>query len=206
VRQPHPQPGPHQEDEQHLAGRSARSTQALGLLRLAGHARPTIWSRWQPASQRQRRPGAQPVMDLLIGQAPQCPQQGHQQQGSLAIDPRRSTRTRGQRRGTLLLSELHRHATHLQEVQAGDQRQRVQMQRRGHCPVIRWRGNGRLVHVQGTCHGMPPGRGSKPRTGASYLTSLGWEARCLCQTWKRMKMRPGGRHTGGWSRRDEIVA
>ena len=70
-------------------------------------------------------------------------------------------------------------ATYLQDVQAGDEGEHVQMQRRGYRPVIGWRRNGHLVHAQGRCHGAPPGRGSKPRSWASYLTSLGWETPSL---------------------------
>jgi hypothetical protein len=44
---------------------------------------------------RQRRPRHLPVMRLPIGQAPKRPQQGQQHEGSLGIDPRRSTRSSG---------------------------------------------------------------------------------------------------------------
>jgi hypothetical protein len=34
-------------------------------------------------------------------------------------------------------------------------------------------------------------------TGEPLLQLPGYEARCLCQTWKRMKMGPGGDILGG---------
>jgi hypothetical protein len=75
ARQAHPEPGAHQQHEEQLAGRGTRGPQPLALLRLAGHARLAIRSRGQPTGPGQRWPGIQPVMGLLIRQAPECPEQ-----------------------------------------------------------------------------------------------------------------------------------
>jgi hypothetical protein len=52
ARQPQPQAGADQQDEEHLARRGARGAPAPGLLRLAGHARLPIGPQRQPAGQR----------------------------------------------------------------------------------------------------------------------------------------------------------
>jgi hypothetical protein len=105
-RQPHPQACPHQEHKHHFAPWCPSGPQPLGLLRLAGHARPAVSPLRQPAGSRQRRPGAQPVMHLLVRQTPQRAQQRQKQERVLAIDARRTARTSGQRRRTLPLGEL----------------------------------------------------------------------------------------------------
>jgi hypothetical protein len=94
-----PQPSPHRQHEEHLTGWRPGRPQPLGLLRLAGHPRPALRSQRQTAGQRQRRPGHQPVVQLLIGEAPQRAQRCQEQQRLLAIDARRPARTGGQRRG-----------------------------------------------------------------------------------------------------------
>jgi hypothetical protein len=60
-------------------------------------------------------------------------------------------------------------------VAAGDQGKRVQMQRRGHRPVVGWRGNGAwFMHRVGAME-RPLDAGTSRAQGPSYLTSLGWE-------------------------------
>jgi hypothetical protein len=76
ARQSQPQPGPHQEHEEQLAGRGARRAQPLALLRLAGYPRLACW--WQSAGPGEGGPGIQPVMDLLIRQAPERAEQRQQ--------------------------------------------------------------------------------------------------------------------------------
>src|SRR5262249_43106840 len=46
--------------------------------------------------------------------------------------------------------------------ESGAQGEGVQMQRRGHRPVIGGRGHWRRIRTKGGCRGMPPRRGSKP--------------------------------------------
>jgi hypothetical protein len=87
-------------------------------------------------------------MEFLVGQAPQRAQERQEQKRFLGIDAWRPAWTRGQRQGALLVGQLHRHATDHQQLQAGDQRQRVQMQRRSHRPVIGGRGNRRLINTK----------------------------------------------------------
>jgi len=104
-------------------------------------------------------------MHLLSGEAPERAQQRQRQQRFVSIAPRCAARPSSERRGTLLPGQLHRYSTQLQKLQAGDQRQRVQMQRFRHGAAIRWRGNWRLVRTAGRGHGTPPGRGNQPRSG-----------------------------------------
>jgi hypothetical protein len=54
--------------------------------------------------------------------------------------------------------------TQRQQVQALDQRQRIQMQGASGALVISWRGNRCLVSVSGRYHGVPPGHRHKPRS------------------------------------------
>jgi hypothetical protein len=103
-------------------------------------------------------------MHLLVGQAPQRAQQRHQQQRPLGVDARRAAGMGGQRGRALLLGQVHRQPTQRQQVQALDQRQRIEMQGASDAPVISWRGNRCLVSVSGRYHGMPPGHGDKPRS------------------------------------------
>jgi hypothetical protein len=161
--QAHPQPGPHQQDKEHLAGQRPGRPQPLGLLRLAGHARLGIRPTRQSTGPGQRRPGTQPVMQFLIRQAPQGAQQPKQQQGIVCENARDSARTRWQRRRTLTLGLANRGPTQLQQVQASHQRECIQMQRVRQTPVISWWGHCCLIRVLGRYHRMPPGRGSKPR-------------------------------------------
>jgi len=55
-------------------------------------------------------------------------------------------------------------------LQAGHQRQRIQMERCRHGAVIRWRGHRHWMTTKGGCHRMPPRCRSKPHSGASYLS------------------------------------
>ncbi len=95
----------------HGRGRRPGRPQPLGLLCLAGHARPAIRSARQPTGQRQCGPGTQPVVRLLIGQALQRAQQGQKQERFLAIDAGRSAGTSGQLGRTLALGQVDRQLT-----------------------------------------------------------------------------------------------
>ncbi len=61
----------HDDHQQHLARRRTGLRPPAALLRGAGHAWPTLSVGRQPASERQGRPGYQPVTQILIRQPPQ---------------------------------------------------------------------------------------------------------------------------------------
>ncbi len=77
---------PDGEDEESFKRRAPARLPAFAQLGRTGDVRLTIGSQWQSASQRQRRPTRQPLMDILVGEAPQRFEQGDQQQRLFAIN------------------------------------------------------------------------------------------------------------------------
>ncbi len=111
----------------------------------------------QPTRPGQRGPGHQPVVQVLVRQAPQRAQQRQQQERLLRVAPRASPRPSGQRRRAAAARQPHRQPAHRQPVQATDQGERIQMQRRaalGLRPVVCWRRDGRRGLTRSRNHGL----------------------------------------------------
>jgi hypothetical protein len=138
--------------------------QALGLLRLARDSWPPIGSLRQSTGQGQRWPCAEPVMDFLVREPPQRAQQREQHEGLLGVDPGGSASASAQGRWTLLLGQLDRQLAERQQLPAGEQRQRVEMESPRQRALLRRRGNRCLDRPKCRCHGMPLKRGSQPRS------------------------------------------
>jgi hypothetical protein len=106
----------HGDHQQHFAGRRTHLGAAATLLRGAGHGRTTLGVKRQPANEGQRGPGHQPVMQILIRQAPQRADERQQQERFLAISARATPRTRWQWRWALPVSQLHRQPAQRQQL------------------------------------------------------------------------------------------
>src|SRR5262245_36564531 len=70
-----PQRRAYQQHEEGFALRGSSSALPLTLLGWAGHAWLTTRLHGQPTGQRKGRPGAQPIMDFLVGQPPEGAQE-----------------------------------------------------------------------------------------------------------------------------------
>lgn len=86
----------HREDEEHLARRRARRFEPLALLARTRDAESPVGGSGQAVGEGEGGPGAQPVVDVLIGEPPEGADQRDQQQGLLAVDARCATGACGQ--------------------------------------------------------------------------------------------------------------
>jgi hypothetical protein len=132
---------PDQDHQQRLTGRCTGLRRTAALLGGAGYDRPTSRVGGEPTGEGQRGPRHQPVVQILVRQAPGRAQQRQQEQRLLAVAPRAPTKTGGQGRGTTSSSEADRHSAQGQEVQRAHQGERVDLQARPQpllCPMVGW--------------------------------------------------------------------
>ena len=106
----------HEQDKQCLERRGARVVGAFALLGGTGNLHSSLRVTRQSTRLRQRGPVHQPVMQVLVGQAPQRAQQRHEQQRFLSVAARTPARTRRYRRGTPPLRPLHGEAAQRQQM------------------------------------------------------------------------------------------
>lgn len=117
----------HCQNEQRLACRSSGSLFTLPLLGSRRDTRLTMSIKGQPACERQGRSTAQPIVHILVREAPQRPEQGNQQQRFLGVDSWVASRTSGQRRWTPSIRQVYREPTEGKQMEAGDQGQSIQV-------------------------------------------------------------------------------
>ncbi|HWS84373.1 MAG TPA: hypothetical protein VN207_08955 [Ktedonobacteraceae bacterium] len=87
------------------------------VLRWAWDARLPIFAQWQAASQSQGRPTLQPIVHVLIRQAPQGPQQADQEQALFTVDAWSPAWTFRQRGWTPTMSQMNSKMTQGEEMQ-----------------------------------------------------------------------------------------
>lgn len=116
------------EDEQRLVQRRSRRVTAFPLLGFTRNAYLAIFAHRQTTSQGEGRPGLQPVVHILIGQAPQRTQEGNKQQGFFAVRSWGSTWTGGQGRRTPMVSQTHCHPAQTEQVQGTNKGQGIDVQ------------------------------------------------------------------------------
>src|SRR5262249_1765837 len=161
---------------------------ALALLGGAGHPHTAARVARQPAGQREGRPGHQPVMHVLVGQAPQRAQQREQQQRLLGVDPWPPSRSRRQRRWTAMAAgEPHRQAAQREQMQAGNERQRIEMQGATDLCLsagVGWRGDGCRAHTRIWNHELASLARELPRLSVSLSLIRGYETPSVWLLWE----------------------
>jgi hypothetical protein len=70
----------HRDDEQCLGHWSANTRRSFPLLRGTGRPGGSLSVEWEATGERERGPTDDPIVHVLIGEAPERPQQGEQQQ------------------------------------------------------------------------------------------------------------------------------
>lgn len=152
--------------EQRLARRRPSTSGAFALLRGTGHAWASGGIEREATGEREGWPGHQPVVQVLIGEAPERPQQAQQQQGFLRVAARTPAGTGRQRGRTAPVGQLNGEPTQREQMQAIDEREGVDVQRRAHTrlpAMICWGRDGYLGLVTHRQHGLTSG----PREHAS---------------------------------------
>jgi hypothetical protein len=119
---------PHEHDEQALARRSARLRRAPALLGGTGHKGMPVPVGRQATGTRQRGPRHQPIMQVLLRSAPQRAQQRQQQKRFLAVTPGAPAGPGGQRWWAPTLTQAYGQAAQRQQMQAGDEHERIEVQ------------------------------------------------------------------------------
>lgn len=118
---------PREHDEELFIWRRPHLLRPFALLRRTGHPHPAMRIPRQVAGQRESRPGYQPVMQVLVRQAPQRAQHGHEQERLLVVHVWTTAGTGWQWRRVLPLGKLHSEAAQRQQMQARNQRKGIQM-------------------------------------------------------------------------------
>ncbi len=94
--------------QERLGHRGSRPCRSLPLLRWAGDPWAVPFVAGQATGERQGGPRHQPVVQVLIGEAPQGAQEREQQQRFLGVASGATAWTRRQRRRTAPVSEAYR--------------------------------------------------------------------------------------------------
>lgn len=163
------------DDEEHLVGWGTGRRRPLALLAGAGDLEVPGAVTREPAGQRQRRPRAQPVVHILVGEPPEGPQQGDQQQRFLAVGARLAAWTFRQRRRAPPVGQPHRHAAEGQQLERRHERQSCDMQCCRLLPqrtLVGWGRDRRCVRAQSRDHGYLLGAGTSRVEEVAYSTPL----------------------------------
>lgn len=118
----------HQHDEEQLVQRRPGPLGALALLGRTGHAHAAPRVSRQPAGQGEGRPGHQPIMHILIGQAPQRLRLRDEQPRLLRVDLRVPAGSRRQWWRAVAPGEPRGQPAQREQMQPGDERERVDAQ------------------------------------------------------------------------------
>lgn len=120
----------HCEHEKRRMQGSSRSMAAFALLGCARNADLSIFAQRQTAGQGQRRPPFQPVVPILLRQAPQGTQPSKKEQARLAGGTRCASKAGRQWWSTTVVSHVNGETTQGKHMQGADQRECIQVSSR----------------------------------------------------------------------------